>query len=384
MKPNKKSLTIPDSILSIPALSRTERVLLSHLTKHPGCRNGQLAALTRRTPEKVQALINELCNLGHLQYGPRKNPRQLLVLAASPLSEAQVQELASAEVDLTQHGLTVQAAGDTLLSLLEQKLFRFRLTDYVGVACYRFKVSPLGLSLLLECGMRRRVQERRGGVAGQQHSAKAGVSVSRSSAASQPTATRSSKPTDELSAVERLSADCEGKARRVSTLPLGSSDARQVGLAKGWLDLGNWGEAQWELSQIQPLFRYHPTVLAVSIATYGAAKEWDYAWHLALIRTLLVPACVEGWLAAANAARYAPRAGLFWGITALILLERQHPNQPLISYSIARFCCLMGDLDGVRENLHNADGKDGWALAAMSSEDPDFQAYWKEFLKNEP
>lgn len=153
MKTNTKSLTIPDSIISIPGLSRTERVLLSHLTEHPGCRNGQLAALTRQTPEKVQALINRLCNLGHLQYGPRKNPRQLLVLAARPLTQAQVQELARAEVDLTRLDLTIQAAGCILLSLLEQKLFRFRLTDYVGVACYRFELPPLGLSLLLESGI---------------------------------------------------------------------------------------------------------------------------------------------------------------------------------------------------------------------------------------
>lgn len=204
MKAPTKSFPIPAAIMGIHGLTWPELELLSHLAEHPGYLDGQLAELTQQTQEEVQALINHLCKHGHLRHARGGGPRRLLVIAASPLTKAQAQELARAKVELTRLDLTVQVAGDILLSLLEQKLFWFRITDYAGIALYIFKLSPLGLAVLLESGLLRQVQARRARVTGHSHRPHAGVGENRLSAATEPTASMGHNPTHELSAVERL------------------------------------------------------------------------------------------------------------------------------------------------------------------------------------
>jgi hypothetical protein len=46
-------------------------------------------------------------------------------------------------------------------------------------------------------------------------------------------------------------------------MKLGLSDQRQLEAAEGWLELGNWYEANEELERISPEKRAHPFVLRV-------------------------------------------------------------------------------------------------------------------------
>jgi hypothetical protein len=55
-----------------------------------------------------------------------------------------------------------------------------------------------------------------------------------------------------------------GKHNRAQTVkPLEHPDALHFQAAGGWLELGNWREANEELENITPALRAHPDVLAV-------------------------------------------------------------------------------------------------------------------------
>lgn len=58
-------------------------------------------------------------------------------------------------------------------------------------------------------------------------------------------------------------------------LPLPDSDRLRA--AEGWLELGNWQEANAELEALEPLARAHPLTLALRVRIYTAAGRWESA-----------------------------------------------------------------------------------------------------------
>ncbi len=56
---------------------------------------------------------------------------------------------------------------------------------------------------------------------------------------------------------------------------------RLVEAATGWLELGNWREANEELEEIEASWRAHPVVLAVRSRVYAAAGKYDEAVMIA-------------------------------------------------------------------------------------------------------
>ncbi|MCI0351424.1 MAG: hypothetical protein L0Z53_18530 [Acidobacteriales bacterium] len=57
--------------------------------------------------------------------------------------------------------------------------------------------------------------------------------------------------------------------------PLLTDDTRHLEAAQGWLDLGNWQEANEELEKITPTLRAHPDILELRCRIYAAAKRWQ-------------------------------------------------------------------------------------------------------------
>jgi hypothetical protein len=51
--------------------------------------------------------------------------------------------------------------------------------------------------------------------------------------------------------------------------------------AVGWLELGNWLEADAELECIRPSLREHPDVLAARWQIYARAKKWEVCVDIA-------------------------------------------------------------------------------------------------------
>jgi hypothetical protein len=58
--------------------------------------------------------------------------------------------------------------------------------------------------------------------------------------------------------------------------PVTPRDHHHLRAAQGWLELGNWLEANAELENITPQQRAHPDVLRLRVEIYSAADKWDY------------------------------------------------------------------------------------------------------------
>ena len=59
--------------------------------------------------------------------------------------------------------------------------------------------------------------------------------------------------------------------------PLHHPDSLYLQAAVGWLELGNWSEANEELESITPTMRAHPEVLKLRVAIYCKARRFDMA-----------------------------------------------------------------------------------------------------------
>ncbi len=95
-----------------------------------------------------------------------------------------------------------------------------------------------------------------------------------------------------------------------SLVKIGNPDLFHLSAAIGWLELGNWQEANDELEQIQPRLRGHPEVLAVRLAIYQEADNWEMAGDVAEILRNQNPDDAQWWLSLAYATRRRPGSGL--------------------------------------------------------------------------
>ena len=71
--------------------------------------------------------------------------------------------------------------------------------------------------------------------------------------------------------------------------PLPSPDSHHLMAASGWIDLGNYLEANEELEKISPELRAHPLVLAFRYEIYAKAQKWDGAVEIAETLVKLLP-----------------------------------------------------------------------------------------------
>src|SRR5687768_14859586 len=78
-------------------------------------------------------------------------------------------------------------------------------------------------------------------------------------------------------------------------------EVRFLEFAEGWLELGNWSEAERALEQIAPMYRAHPKVLELRCRIYAAASKWDQCMIVAEMLTDQTPNRPTGWLLLAAA-----------------------------------------------------------------------------------
>jgi predicted Zn-dependent protease len=71
--------------------------------------------------------------------------------------------------------------------------------------------------------------------------------------------------------------------------PLPHPDNKHLEAAEGWLELGNWKEANEELENITPQLRAHPFVLEVRYQIYAKAKKWEGAVEIARTLSEMLP-----------------------------------------------------------------------------------------------
>jgi lipopolysaccharide biosynthesis regulator YciM len=73
----------------------------------------------------------------------------------------------------------------------------------------------------------------------------------------------------------------------------------------GWIELGNYKEADKEWLEITPAGREHPDSLKALLHIYCHQEQWDYARDVAETLTKLKPDEVTSWLSLAHSTRHA-------------------------------------------------------------------------------
>src|ERR1700678_981544 len=91
---------------------------------------------------------------------------------------------------------------------------------------------------------------------------------------------------------------------------LESPDHFHLSAAVGWLELGNWQEANGELEKIALAFRNHPDVLEVRFEIYSKAGKWDLAAAIASELVQIRPDDSQFWISHAYATRRMPGSGI--------------------------------------------------------------------------
>lgn len=154
-----------------------------------------------------------------------------------------------------------------------------------------------------------------------------------------------------------------------------TQDRRHLLAAEGWLELGNWNEANEELEQIAAEMRGHPDVVEMRYRVYAAAGRWDYAHAVGQALVRMVPHRLGGWLGLAESERNL--AGLGKAYETLIAATGHHPDEPILHFRIARCACQLGLLPAAKAWLEKAFTRDP-TLRAAALDEPDLEPLWRE------
>jgi Flp pilus assembly protein TadD len=164
--------------------------------------------------------------------------------------------------------------------------------------------------------------------------------------------------------------------------PLNPPDSHHLRAAQGWLELGDWREANEELERIAPALRGHPDVLEVRFHIWAAAKKWDTAAEIARELVQINPKEVQFWISHAYASRRMPGGGIPQAAEILGKARRLFPKEPLIAYNLACYDCQLGNNTEAEKWLRTAFNLgDAEQLKMMALRDPDLKPLWSEIAK---
>jgi predicted Zn-dependent protease len=124
-------------------------------------------------------------------------------------------------------------------------------------------------------------------------------------------------------------------------MKLGLDDQRQLDAAEGWLELGDWLQANEELEQITPEMRAHPFVLRVRWGIYAKAEKWEMAAEVALGITAGLPDNSWGYIHLAYSWHELKRTQEAQAV--LLPIVDKFPDQYIIQYKLACYSCQLGD-----------------------------------------
>jgi tetratricopeptide (TPR) repeat protein len=155
--------------------------------------------------------------------------------------------------------------------------------------------------------------------------------------------------------------------------PLEPPDSFHLSAAIGWLELGNWREADEELEKIAPALRVHPHVLEIGWMIYAKAGQWERCVE---IGNDLVKADVEssfGWIHRSFALHELKRSQE--AADLLVPATTLFPKEWLIRYNLACYACQLGNHKEAWKWLKIAFKLgDATKIKLMALADPDLQA----------
>lgn len=157
-------------------------------------------------------------------------------------------------------------------------------------------------------------------------------------------------------------------------------DSHYRDAALGWLDLGNWLEANEDIERISPAGKAHPDVLEVRCKIYVVAEKWELVVEVARAMCRLRPDSVAGALQLAQALRKLNR--IVEAHDALAYLADEFPEEWCIAYQLACYCCLLGDRSKALWWLENAiDVAGTYDIRLKALDDPDLATLWVDIAE---
>ena len=156
-----------------------------------------------------------------------------------------------------------------------------------------------------------------------------------------------------------------------------TQDRRYLLAAEGWLELGNWNEANKELDQIAAEMRGHPDVIEMRYRVYAAAGRWDYAHAVGQALVRMVPYRLGGWLGLAESERKLAGVGLEKAYETLLAATGHHPDEPVLQFRIACCACQLGILPAAKMWLEKAFALDP-KLRLQALDEPELEPLWRE------
>lgn len=147
--------------------------------------------------------------------------------------------------------------------------------------------------------------------------------------------------------------------------------------AEGWLDLGNFLEANSELEEITPPNRAHPHVLEMRCRIYEAAGKWEMS--LAVAKTLCdqLAKWLPGWIHQARCLHELGKTHEAYHL--LVDVVELFPDNQTIRYDIAVYAAQRGLLEEALEWLKlvfKVDGDGEFRKRAL--DDERLGRVWKE------
>ena len=160
-------------------------------------------------------------------------------------------------------------------------------------------------------------------------------------------------------------------------------DRHHLSAAIGWLELGNWQEANAELENIAPALRSHLSVLIVKFEVCSkAGGKWDVANEIARQLLQNSPEEAQFWIWHAYATRRMPGGGIPQAREILGKAQQLIPTDRLIPYNLGCYECQLGHLEAAWTWLEKAFSLgDASAFKSMALEDRDLEALWPKIMK---
>lgn len=156
-------------------------------------------------------------------------------------------------------------------------------------------------------------------------------------------------------------------------------DTRHLRSAEGWLELGNFSEADEELKKISSQLHDHPAVLSVRHDVFAKIEKWADAAEVAGRLAKLMPDRPHVWICLAYAIRRKAGGGIPDAKQILIEAETKFPAEFLIRYNLACYECQLGNLKSamkwLKKAIELAGEKD---IRMMALEDPDLEPLRRE------
>ena len=158
------------------------------------------------------------------------------------------------------------------------------------------------------------------------------------------------------------------------------STATRVQYATGYIALGLLDQAEAELAAIPSEDRELPDVLAAQAGLAMAAKRWTDVVGLARRLTEVEPADVQGWVWWAYALREMQQ--IREARSVLLQVEAIHgDDHAVVSYNLACYYCLLGEIDTARRYLSKACKMDPSFKESLAT-DPDLEGLRADIAKS--